>query len=228
MRKLSAILILAILVFSILPATIAEEYTTEKTLKTRTEIKEEIKDKEDEKREEIGEKIIEKIKENGITKAEIERLRKIKTLTPVARIEKVRELNKEDFREFQKQQLNLVIDKCKENNIDPELCEKKLETRKVLIEKLEEKDLVRLKKVEDLMQELQLAILKKIGQYGEDISTISKELQSTQDSFSKLVNPIIDNKRKTSSIEEPTSKKPKSSSKSRKKKDSMNFEDFLR
>jgi seryl-tRNA synthetase len=49
----------------------------------------------------------------------------------------------------------------------------------------------RLVRIESTMQELQTAILKRIGSYGEAITDISKELRATQDSFSKMVNPIM-------------------------------------
>jgi|APSaa5957512576_1039674.scaffolds.fasta_scaffold90999_2 DNA-binding transcriptional MerR regulator len=74
----------------------------------------------------------------------------------------------------------------------------------------------RLTKVEDNFHQLQMAILGKIGEYGEDIKNISTEMQATQDSFSKMINPIIDEKRKE------TRAKPKT------KKKSDDFESYLR
>jgi predicted CopG family antitoxin len=53
----------------------------------------------------------------------------------------------------------------------------------------------RLEKMESLMHELQTAIIRKMGEYGEAVSGISKELKATQDSFSKVINPLIDHKR---------------------------------
>ena len=55
----------------------------------------------------------------------------------------------------------------------------------------------RLTKIEDVFNQLQMAILGKIGEYGEDIKNISKEMQATQESFSKMINPVIDKARKT-------------------------------
>ena len=53
----------------------------------------------------------------------------------------------------------------------------------------------RLKKVEDVMHELQSAIIRKMGEYGESIQGISKEIRATQDSFAKVINPLMDKKR---------------------------------
>ena len=55
----------------------------------------------------------------------------------------------------------------------------------------------RLTRIEDTFNQLQMAILGKIGEYGDDIKNISTEMQATQDSFSKMINPVIDKKRKT-------------------------------
>ena len=74
------------------------------------------------------------------------------------------------------------------------------------------------------MNELQSAILKKIGNYGDAIADISNELQATQESFSKLVNPLLDEKRKTKSIK----KGKKTNNSSRKESSSGSFEDYFR
>ena len=76
----------------------------------------------------------------------------------------------------------------------------------------------RLEKIEKTLEELQLAIIKKIGEYGEDVKSLSKEMKATQDSFSKIINPLTDKARK--------SKSKTTSKKSKKSKDS--FEDYLR
>lgn len=54
----------------------------------------------------------------------------------------------EQIRAHQKEQLMIAVDKCKENNLSAELCEKKLQNRIQLIDKLKEKDLTRLQKIE--------------------------------------------------------------------------------
>lgn len=51
----------------------------------------------------------------------------------------------------------------------------------------------RVQKIESLFDELQMAIIRKIGSYGEDIKNISKEVQITQASFSKILDPLTEN-----------------------------------
>jgi len=58
----------------------------------------------------------------------------------------------------------------------------------------------RLGKVESMMGEIQASIIRKIGEYGESISSISKEIKATQQSFSKVINPLMD---KTRGISKP-------------------------
>jgi len=112
------------------------------------------------------------------------------------------------------------------------------------IERLNE----RLLKIENTLNEIQVAILRKVGDYGQDIQNIAKEMHSTQDSFSKILNPLTDNIRdlqkitgsKTSKHKrpkpEPSKPKTKSSKtnpektklKPEKKKSKPSFEDYLR
>ena len=94
----------------------------------------------------------------------------------------------------------------------------------------------RLAKIENVFNELQIAILKKIGEYGEDIKNISKEMSATQDSFSKMINPITDNIRKSqksaneNTISPARQKKEadNETEKSQSKNSKSNFEDYLR
>ncbi|MDD5191830.1 MAG: hypothetical protein PHH54_04110 [Candidatus Nanoarchaeia archaeon] len=93
------------------------------------------------------------------------------------------------------------------------------------IEKINE----RLLRIENTLNELQMAIIGKIGEYGRDIKNISKEMHATQDSFSKILNPLTDNIRQMQGIngnEEATRPRPKT--KTEKKSDKSNFEDYLR
>jgi len=90
------------------------------------------------------------------------------------------------------------------------------------LEKLNKK----VEKIETEFNTLQTAILKKVGDYGEDIKNISKEMHTTQDSFSKMINPIVDNIRKTESPEEEEGKTSKARKKTRKSK--ADFEHYLR
>jgi len=61
----------------------------------------------------------------------------------------------------------------------------------------------RLLRVESVINELQSAIIKKIGEYGTSISNISNEIRATQNSFAKIINPVIDKKRGLESQEQP-------------------------
>jgi len=85
----------------------------------------------------------------------------------------------------------------------------------------------KLDKIEKIMEELQIAIIKKVGEYGEDIKKISGEIKSTQDSFSKVVNPLMD-QRPINKTQEPKKTETKKSNSKRKPKNSPTFEDFLR
>lgn len=90
----------------------------------------------------------------------------------------------------------------------------------------------RLKRIESIIDSLQIQILKRIGDYAEDIKNISKEMHQTQESFSKLTNPLTDNIRELQKIssEEPekTSSQTSSLPKTRKRKTEPGFEDYLR
>lgn len=106
------------------------------------------------------------------------------------------------------------------------------ETR-IEIEKIKE----RVDKIENVFNELQVAILRKIGEYGEDIKNVSDTINATQESFSKLVNPLTDNIRELQKItkldtykdtikESDENKKEEERKKSGKSK--PNFEEYLR
>ena len=81
---------------------------------------------------------------------------------------------------------------------------------------------MRLEKIENNFNNLQASIIRKIGEYGEDIKNIGKEMHANQESFSKLLNPVIDNARGVEEEEIVESSKP------RKTKKSPDFEDYLR
>lgn len=84
----------------------------------------------------------------------------------------------------------------------------------------------RIEKLENLFNTLQMDVLKKIGQYGEDINSIAKEMHSNQETFSKLVNPLTDNMAKNRNFPEETN-----AEKSRqipRKKSKAEFENYLR
>jgi len=87
----------------------------------------------------------------------------------------------------------------------------------------------RVTKIEDSLNALQMAIIGKIGEYGKDIQNISKEMHATQDSFSKMLNPLVDSAQALQKItgkDFTKSEKPKPKTKS--KKDKSEFEDYLR
>ncbi len=81
----------------------------------------------------------------------------------------------------------------------------------------------RLSKIENLFNELQMAILNKVGDYGIDIKNLADEMHQTQKSFSKILNPIADNIHELQKIT-----KIKDSKKTKGGKKSQNFEDYLR
>jgi hypothetical protein len=101
----------------------------------------------------------------------------------------------------------------------------------------------RLVKVEEIIHELQSSIIRKMGEYGESIQGISKEIRATQDSFAKVINPVLDKKRginpsfeKNSppQIQEqiPQKQKPKQIQESQpsqaRSENSASFEDYFR
>jgi len=72
----------------------------------------------------------------------------------------------------------------------------------------------KINKIEKDLNEMQMAIIRRVGEYGEDIKNISKELKVTQDSFSKVIG------------KDHRESRPKPKTKSKKGKE--NFEDYLR
>jgi len=93
-------------------------------------------------------------------------------------------------------------------------------------EKIKEMD-KKLIKIETILEELQISILRKIGSYGEDLKKISKEMKTTQDSFSKVINPLTE-KGREEITESAKTKKETPTKGTRTKKTSQSFEDYLR
>lgn len=58
----------------------------------------------------------------------------------------------------------------------------------------------RLKKLETMIDKLQITILEKIGSYGNNLDSIKKEMGMMQDSFGKIVNNVADKQTQSSSI----------------------------
>ncbi len=79
----------------------------------------------------------------------------------------------------------------------------------------------RLTRIENTFNELQVAVLGKIGEYGKDIKNIAKEMHATQDSFSKIINPLTDNIRALQQITQSNQETPEETTKSE-------FENYLR
>jgi len=92
----------------------------------------------------------------------------------------------------------------------------------------------RLTKIEGTFEELKLAIIKKIGTYGDDIKNLSHEMRATQNSFSKILDPLTDNIRElqnitgNKSISKEQTKKPAKTPITKTKKTKTSFEDYLR
>ncbi len=88
----------------------------------------------------------------------------------------------------------------------------------------------RLAQIESIIRELQSAIIRKMGDYGEAISNISQEVRATQQSFSKMINPVLDQKRAMKS-EEQTQEEAQESKQDTSKKTTKNpagFENYFR
>lgn len=71
----------------------------------------------------------------------------------------------------------------------------------------------RLRKIESIIDELRAAIIRKIGEHGENIREIKDEMGMMQDSFSRVMTPLAENVRKLEDMigKEPTrisAKKP--------------------
>jgi len=81
--------------------------------------------------------------------------------------------------------------------------------------------LMRVEKLENNFHQLQTAILGKIGDYGKDINKIAKEMTATQETFSKMVNPVLDSQRENS-------KKESGETSPKRKKSTPDFENYLR
>ena len=57
----------------------------------------------------------------------------------------------------------------------------------------------RLRKIEAIIDKLQISILEKVGSYGEDLSSIKKEMTMIEDSFSKALPHLLSRHKKTES-----------------------------
>ena len=57
----------------------------------------------------------------------------------------------------------------------------------------------RLKKIETTIDKLQIAILEKVGSYGQNLESVKKEMSMMQDSFSKMISSPKENKKQVPS-----------------------------
>lgn len=91
----------------------------------------------------------------------------------------------------------------------------------------------RLRRIESVIEKLQMAILEKIGTYGQSMQEIRDEMGTMQESFSKVINPLMDrtrarikNQEVNEAPEEISPETPEERPKKSKKK--PDFEDYLR
>lgn len=54
----------------------------------------------------------------------------------------------------------------------------------------------RVKRIESMIDKLQVGILERVGSYGKNVENLKKELSMVQDSFGKMVNPLLDSRNK--------------------------------
>jgi hypothetical protein len=135
-------------------------------------------------------------------------------------------------------------------DISEQIIEEKLSDLKKQIESIErfkedfspevERLKERIGKIENNIDNLQMAIIRKIGEYGENIQNISKEMHETQNSFSKILNPLTDNIRELQKISGRSNAKEElkedeiesdienNAESPRDKKKKMDFESYLR
>jgi len=63
----------------------------------------------------------------------------------------------------------------------------------------------RLKRIEQVIDKLQISILDRIGSYGKNLDSIKREMSMMQDSFGKMINPLVEsNKRAAHHHSSPT------------------------
>ena len=65
----------------------------------------------------------------------------------------------------------------------------------------------RLKRIETMMDQLQIKILEKISSYGDNLDSIKNEMSMIEDSFQKMTSPILDNYNKNISSGKISEKK---------------------
>ncbi len=144
---------------------------------------------------------------------------------PYPEYEYQQQINVETITDIAEQIIDEKIEKLKNQT---SLLIKTKEDMSIKIEKINQ----RLEKIENLFNELQMAILGRIGNYSQDLQSISHELRATQDTFSKILNPTIDRQRinQNNGFEElpPPPENSIHRRRGRPRKDAEDFETFLR
>ncbi|MCH8945914.1 MAG: hypothetical protein IIA85_03255 [Nanoarchaeota archaeon] len=85
---------------------------------------------------------------------------------------------------------------------------------KVLAESKMKNLLERITNIEKVINNLQISIIRKVGSYGENLENIKNEMSMMQDSFRKMVNPIV----RHAGIRSPIKKVVKKSAKTKSKR----------
>ena len=97
-------------------------------------------------------------------------------------------LDLETVRDIARQQVEEIMKKTKEQ------VDVLVKSKSELSFQLQDID-NRMKKIEAVIQDIQRAVIRKMGEYGDSISSISGDLKATQQSFSKVLNPLLDKQR---------------------------------
>ena len=88
----------------------------------------------------------------------------------------------------------------------------------------------RLKKIESIIEKLQSSIIGKVGDFGQAISDIRDEIAGMEESFSKVINPLVEKGRKAmkgASEEEIPEEIPEETKSKSRKKSRDGFENYL-
>ncbi|MCK4647757.1 hypothetical protein KAT24_02400 [Candidatus Pacearchaeota archaeon] len=93
----------------------------------------------------------------------------------------------------------------------------KMNDVQVLLQTKTEYAVERLKRIESIMDKLQVAILERIGSYGKNLETIKKEMEMIEDSFTKIVPSAKRPAHKKLAHKKVHTKTPKKKSKTQKK-----------
>lgn len=65
----------------------------------------------------------------------------------------------------------------------------------------------RIKRTEDMLDKIQLSVMGKVQQYGQNVKDLGAEMRSLETGFSKILDPLIDNIKELKKITEKIKKK---------------------